>query len=38
MKDCLGMNDTGLVLVGVRPERDTDVSMTKLFDSDMHML
>ena len=29
MKDCLGMNDTGL---------DTDVSMTKLFDLDMHML
>ena len=36
VKDSLGINGAGLV--GMRPERDTDVSMTMLFDLDMHML
>jgi hypothetical protein len=37
VKDSLEMKGAGL-LVGVKPERHTDVSMTKLFDLDMHML
>ena len=36
VKDSLGINGAGLV--GMRPERDTDVSMTMLFDLDMHVL
>ena len=36
VKDSFGTNGAGLM--GMKPERDTDVSMTMLFDLEMHML